>query len=164
MPKEFKKFVPTKETLEEAKQFLRDNWIEGAICPCCKQMVKLYKRKLNAGMAMGLITIYRIAPNKDYIHVPTEFTKRKINAADTEYPKLAHWGLIEEQPNDTNPEKKTSGFWRITDRGIDFVLRKISLQQYLHIYNGSPHSFAGGQINITKALADKFDYNQLMNG
>ena len=33
-------------TLEEAKQFLRDRFENGAECPCCKQYVKLYKRKL----------------------------------------------------------------------------------------------------------------------
>lgn len=37
--------IPQFETLEEAKQFLRENWEEGADCPCCTQKVKLWKNR-----------------------------------------------------------------------------------------------------------------------
>jgi hypothetical protein len=42
------------KTITEAKDFLNENYKDGCICPCCNQTVKLYKRKLNSGMARVL--------------------------------------------------------------------------------------------------------------
>lgn len=71
-------------TLEQAKQLLRDavKIGEAIECPCCKQMVKIYKRKLNSGMAKALLLIYKISNPLDfnYIHVQNEFNKLGFNA------------------------------------------------------------------------------------
>ena len=39
------------------KEFLRANYEKGCDCPTCGQFVKLYKRKLNSGMAKTLIIL-----------------------------------------------------------------------------------------------------------
>jgi len=151
------------KTLEEAKQYLRDNYEKGTECLCCKQRVQLYKRKLNAGMCYGLIALYRISNGNDFIHIPTEFTKRKINNSNTELSKLAYWGLIEEKKNEDS-SKRTSGYWRITQRGIDFVNKKILLPRHALIYNGKCRGFTKEGVSIIMALGDKFNYDELMQG
>ncbi len=158
-----KTFLAIDGSLKEARLFLKENWEEGAKCPCCSQLVKLYYRNLNSGMALGLITLYKIAPEGNFIHVPTEFTKRKINNSNTELSKLSYWGLIEEMPQQENSESKTSGHWKITPNGISFVLGKIKLPKYVKVYNGKVLGFGEGEtITITEALGNKFNYAELM--
>ena len=56
-------------TIAEAKQYLRKNFKEGTVCPCCDKYVKAYKRKLNSGIARALIIMYKLgAYNGKYIH------------------------------------------------------------------------------------------------
>ena len=56
------------ETIKEAKEHLRNNFEEGIDCPCCGQFVKLYKRKLNSGMAATLIRIVKFNGSSE-VHV-----------------------------------------------------------------------------------------------
>ena len=74
--------------ISAARQYLWNNWDEGVKCPCCTQHVQRYRRLLNAGMARALIIMYQIQKNREkgaWIRVADELTKRKINAANTEY-------------------------------------------------------------------------------
>ena len=41
-------------TLDDAEQWVEDNREDGAECPCCGQLAKVYKRPLNVTMARGL--------------------------------------------------------------------------------------------------------------
>jgi hypothetical protein len=152
-------------SLESAKQHLRDNYKQGTECPCCHQHVKEYKRKLNSSMAYGLIILFkahqRIGFNK-YVKMNEEVAKLKIPSSNIEYSKLAYWGLIEEKPN-TNPKIKNSGFWMITTDGQDFVQNKMMMRKYARIYNKLCNGFDGPLINIKDALSSKFNYEELMN-
>lgn len=156
-----KQFLEIDGSLKEAKKFLADNFDEGANCPCCSQFVKRYSRSLNSGMALGLISLYKIAPNGEFVHVPTEFTKRKINNSNTELSKLVYWGFVEEKPTDDEDEK-SSGYWRITANGIKFALKKIRTQKYVQVFNKKVFSFSGELITVVDALGGKFDYKELM--
>ena len=61
-------------------------------------------------------------------------------------------------------KKKTSGLWRPTLAGLDFVDNKIMVPSYCKLYNNKEYGFSPETINIIDALGKKFDYNELING
>lgn len=156
-----------KMTLEEAKQFLRDNWEKGTNCPCCKQSVKLYKRKLNSGMAYALMIMYRIdrslPPDGDrFFEAGKEIAKTVDVAIALEYNKLAYWGLIETRTKDSGEGNSRSGLWRITQKGKDFVEDRISVPRWVYVYDAAPRKVSEEKTTIKEALGDKFNYAELM--
>lgn len=153
-------------TLEEGKQYLRKRWKKGAKCPCCDQVVKLYKRKLDSAMVHGLVEMYRIhreKGNRDWLHIPTEFTKRQINNSNAQISKLKYWNLIYEKPNDADESKRTSGYWRISGYGIQFIFKKILMPKYVYIFNQKKYGSSDDtMVNISACLGKKFNYSELM--
>ena len=87
------------ETIQQAKDYLRENWEDGAKCPCCNQTVKLYKRKLNSSMALGLIMIslkHNGVNTSNWFHLENYFKDLPVHSTVRgDIPKLRHWGLIE---------------------------------------------------------------------
>jgi len=145
---------PPSTTLEQAKNWLRARVDKGDNCPLCGQHAKIYKRKINSGMARSLIHIYRISPN-GWVHV------RAIGAVSREEGKLAHWGLLEEQTG-VGMHGGRAGYWRLTDKGRAFITGNLMVPKYAKIYNGKLLGLEGPMVTIKDALGDKFDYNQLM--
>ena len=146
-------------TLIEAKRHLRENFNTGTDCPCCGQFVKLYKRKLGSSQSRSLILLYSLNQKSEWIH-SREITK-KINITG-DFAKLVYWNLILEKPK-SKEDKRSSGFWKLTQRGKDFVLGNIKIPSHVFIYNASLQGFSNEQIFIHSALGKKFSYNELMN-
>lgn len=159
---------PNKTTLEEAKQWLRDRFKDGANCPCCNQFVKLYKRKLNSGMAFTLIKIYQAfeaEPSTDWLDVTHYLRQRKIIAANSNTALLRHWGLLDRKTDSVRPDGSPRvGLYRITERGKRFVLGEIRVPRHIYLYNQTPIRREDTEtISISEALGEKFNYNELMN-
>lgn len=150
------------KTLEEGKDFLRENFDKGCTCPCCGQFVKLYKRKLNSGMARNLTRIYLESKDGKYIHVEDVLRKYKDHSGH-DWALLRFWGLIEEIPNEMPSASNSSGMWKITYKGKQFVRNQISIPKRVHLYNNKFFSFSKETTTIVGALGDKFDYQQLIN-
>lgn len=154
------------QTLEGAKQWLRDRVDDGARCPCCTQFAKVYRRNLNATMAAGLIVLYRMTkPDFGYLHV-RELIPRISSFASGggEFAKLVYWHFIEEKIKSEDDDKRTSGWWRITDHGVAFVERRILARQRVCIYDSRNLKFDGSEVSIDVCLKKKFSYLELMNG
>lgn len=145
-------------TLGEARVLLRGLVDEGHACPCCTQLAKVYRRKLNAGMAVSLIRMYRIQGEREWIHLPTE-----IGARSREEGKLRYWGLVEEM---TEPREDggRAGWWRVTDRGGMFVREEIVVLSHAKIYDGRCLALTGARVSILDCLGAKFNYAELMYG
>lgn len=137
-------------TLGEAQQVLRGLVAEGHKCPCCTQFARIYKRKLNSGMAVSLIKMCKAA-GKHWQHIPTT-----IGGRSREEGKLRYWGLVEEA-------ETGGGYWRVTDRGWNFVTRGEKVPMYAKIYDGRCLSLMGELIDIHEALGEHFDLDELMN-
>ena len=155
------------DTLQAAKNDLRQGWLtpQGAICDCCHQTVKLYKRKM-AGMAVReLIDLFKITDlnNPEFFH-RSKFIKTVYYSCG-DWAKLRHWGLISEKQNEDS-SKKSSGEWRITEKGIDFVMGKIKVPSHIYIYNKETYNLVGApeseNIGVVEALGNKFNYPELM--
>lgn len=147
-------------SVEEAKNWVKKNSQTACFCPCCNRLVKVYKRKLNSGMAQELIALYCLSfkdlQTKFYHH--TKFAK----VSGGELSKLTHWGLVCEKPN-TLEDKRTSGFWGITEKGIRFVENKISVEKYIYLLDAELISHSEETTNIIESLGSKLNYTELMN-
>lgn len=110
-------------TVHEAKRLVRDGRRDGVACPCCGQFCKVYRRAITSPMARWLIRLVRAWEDKpkstDYVNVHDIAT-----SAGGDHAKLAHWELIQQRPKDPDDtEARTSGFWRPTSRGVQFIHR-----------------------------------------
>lgn len=144
------------DTIAAGKAWLLERLDDGSDCPLCGQTAKMYRRKINAGMARSLITMYRLNA-LDWVHV------RDIGAASREEGKLAYWGLIEEQRATANHGGR-AGYWRVTPRGESFLRGLITVDKYARVYDGKLYGFTGGPVGIRDALGTKFSYEDLMKG
>ena len=145
------------KTILEVKDHLRKNYESGTSCPACGQLVKAYKRKLNANMCRALAIIYARTGNTDiYIHVQNEFTTLGLRATAMDYTYLEKWKFIE-----VNSDK--SGYWRVTSKGKAFVEDTIVVPSYCLVYAGSVYEWSSEQVNMTEALTARFKLEDVMN-
>ncbi len=139
-------------TLGEARDWLRERAPKGEKCPCCRQYVRVYRRKLNSGMARWLIRFHLQTWASKNWHHATHITER---AMGEEYSKLAHWKLLEHHP-------ERVGYWRLTDLGTRFALNEQRVQSHAVIYDNRCIRLDGDPVSIVTALGRKFNYNELM--
>lgn len=145
-------------TVEEAQAWLRDHADEGVKCPCCTQLAKVYRRRVNAGMARSLIEMYRLA-GTGWVHVPTQ-----VGSRSREEGKLAYWGLVEEARH-PREDGGRAGWWRVTAKGRLFVLGQIRIPKYARVFDGRCLSLDYSEtVTIRDALGTRFDYDDLMAG
>lgn len=142
-----------RETMAKAKE-------KGTSCPCCGQFVKVYRRTINSTMARQLITAH-------HKHGAAWFHTRDVVLMDSagagDFSKLECWGLILRESHVQGDDgKRTSGMWKITDKGRDFIAGKTLVPQYAFIYNGDLLELGGVDIHIQHALGKKFDYREIM--
>jgi len=149
------------KTLEQAKQELRQSLKDGAICPCCNRLVKMYKRKPSSTAAMGLIALYRLTTTGKGAWFHISAIQGKSGGGD--FAKLRYFGLIEEAEN-TDGLKRTSGYWRITPKGRQFVKGWAKVPCYVQVYNGRVYGESEETITIFQALGNRFNYDELMGG
>jgi hypothetical protein len=151
-----------KRHLDDARQEVRIGLKEGVECPCCGQLARLYRRKLNSQMARFLCRLFAATidnPRAEWFHV-RDFLEETGHKASSDGSYLAHWKLVEPKP--LRPGSPSSGFWRITQAGMEFARGNITVASHAFIFNGRCDGFASTQISIHKALDNKFDYAELM--
>lgn len=142
--------------LKDAQDWLRPRLDEGAICPCCRKKAKITTRPINSGMAHALIQMYRHA-GTEWFHLP-DITYRWRGRDEA---CLAYWGLIEEL-QERREDGGKAGWWRVTELGEKFICREVRVQKYARTYNKKVLSLVGDEITIVDALANRFNYNELM--
>ena len=148
-------------TIEEGKIYLKENFQKGTSCPCCGQFVKLYKRKLNSGMAFALINIYN-RKTDDWMNVREYF--RENNMRDNnDWTRLGIWKLIEERKGKPEHGGKTMGEWKITEKGKSFVCNKLRVPSHFNFFDNRLYGFSDTTTNIRQALGNKFSYEELMS-
>jgi len=114
-------------------------------------------------MARYLINLYRChrqKPSIGFFHV------RDLGAPTTggDFAQLRYWGIVRERIN-VMPEKKTSGFWRMTDLGARFVKLQERVPKYVLLKWGSELlGFGGPMVTLKECLEyrNKFNYRELM--
>jgi hypothetical protein len=136
------------ETIKEAIEYLAENMKEGATCPCCKQHVKLHEINLTRSMVKVLASIYRYKvahePMDGWIHLSEEMPELSKGRVT---PKLVHWDLLE-------PKSNNSGKWRVTKKGLNFLLGRIEIPATVLVYNARVRGFNGEMMSVTKHFKD----------
>lgn len=129
------------QTVAQARAKLRDALVAGesSTCPCCDQFVKLYRRKLNAGMAHSLVVLWKHA-RSHFVHVPTVVGRESADQA-----LLRYWELIEAHP-------EQSGYWRVTELGEQFVTGQITVPSHVLLYNNRFLGLDGDSVSIQDCL------------
>jgi len=146
---------PDETPLGDARAWLREQAMaRGAPCPCCTQYSKVYKRTITANSARLLILIYR-DHGQSWVH------SRTIGDGTGDLAKLRYWDLIEESTARRVGGGHT-GHWRITDRGVAFVHRRITVPAYALIYDGQLLELDGDPIGVRDALGERFDLAELL--
>jgi len=152
-------------TLLEAKEEVKDAMKDGIECPCCEQWTQLYKYSFHSGMVKALIYIYKAYENGDipkgeFFHVEKYLKEKKVDFHGY-HSKLKFWGLLEQKSND-NPAKKWSGFWKITQKGIDFIKDEIALPKYVWLHNKKAYGFEGPNMLASELKFKHFNYAEMM--
>ena len=147
--------------LDDARADVAAGLTDGVDCPCCGQFAKLYRRHLNAPMAVVLIWLvraYRADPR--WYHIK-EFPEVQNRKAGGDFAKLIHWGVVEQQANEDDT-KRTSGMWRPTEAGTLFAQDETKTARFALIYNGELRGWSDDTTTIRRALGVHFDYAELM--
>lgn len=148
------------QTLEEAKEFLKNNSDQGVKCPCCNQFYKLYSRPMYFSMAAGLINLFKLSKKKIGYYSIHEIYN---NTHPGDWAKLRFWGLIEEKPKDKNETTtRTSGHWKITQKGSEFVLGKLRVPRKIILLNNNLLGYDGPEISIQAVLGKEYNYREIM--
>lgn len=147
----------------EARRWLRGVIEDGAVCPCCGQLARVSKRKLDASISASLVLIYRYAlahPHEPWVHVPTLLASfPELARSGGHYGKGAHWGLLESR---MDVEGEGLGWHRPTDRGVAFVEGSILVPEYVWCYDNQKFDEGGKLISIRESLSTQYNYEQLM--
>jgi len=151
------------KTLGEVKQVLRETLLQGVHCPCCTQFAKVYKRKLNKALSVCLLRAYSLYGRKKF-HVKDLLMSDKIFAANMNggnFSTGAYWGIMKMIPN-TDEDKRTSGYWILTDLGEQFLLKKLKLPKHIWMFNAALVKQSDELVSIDEALTLKFSYKETM--
>lgn len=155
-------------TLDEARDEFRAQLLKGkhVECPCCDRRVKIYRRKLNAGMALLMLWAYRYTekkrPANGWIHVSKVLLGGKVNAVAQEYSKLRFWGLLVPAESDGS---SIHGHWRVTDAGARFARGEVRIPSHAIVYDNHLLELDSTKlVSIRDALGDRFDFGELMSG
>jgi len=166
--------APTKDVQYYELPGINSQWVienaqkkGGCTCPLCKQRVKVYPRAITAGMVHTLIMLYNHFmryPRSRPVHVDTFLTKvcREKRPKGNNHSLLVHWGLLDRLGTRVSRAgQKRDGYYNLTEKGILFCERKISVPLHVFMYNNAPVAQSPEKILINDVK--HFDYEDLMS-
>lgn len=161
------------DTLADARAHVNEERFKpaGVRCPCCDLFVKVYRRKLNSGIALGLIALWKLRNSglpQTYYHVneiarTLERMGVRNQLAAAQIPLARFWGLVEEKRN-VDTSKSQSGEWRLSLAGEVFVQGGGVISKYIMIFNNQVLSTSDEKVFIKACLGQHFNYSELMEG
>jgi hypothetical protein len=134
--------------IHRARKHVALGLIEGTDCPVCGQHAQLYRRRISATVARQLIDVFG-AVGTDV------FATRDHTTGGGDFAKLAHWGLIAEQPQ-RRQDGGAAGRWRITRDGVAFLEGRARVPEYVLIYDGQRIGYDGDTVGIA-SIVEGFD-------
>jgi len=133
-------------------------------CHTCGGNVKVYRRKLNAGMGAILCWLTANRDVDQWTHI-NDVPKHIL--ASREFGKLVYWSFLEQRPSHDD-DKKASGLWRTTEPGRRFAWRESRTwsHAFIQIPGGELLGWEETTIDIVDAVEHKnrFKYGELMRG
>lgn len=131
-------------------------------CPCCGRHSQMYRRNLHHTAAKKLIDLYKLGGEFDYVHTSRLIDEGETGAGD--FSKAKYWALIQEAES-TDERKRTSGLWKLTDKGVGFVMDVLTIPRTVLIFDDRTFGFSEDHVSIQQCLASGgFNYSELMKG
>jgi hypothetical protein len=143
-------------TIRDGRLWLLENRDAGVPCPCCDQFVKAYHRKISNAMAHKLLGHYKKCGLR-WGH----WTTGGSNNGDLA--KLRFWGLVEKQGLKTE-DGNDVGKWRVTKKGENFIHGRVTIPQFIWIYNNEFYGSDGSEIYFRDCFKEPFHYDEMMRG
>lgn len=113
--------------------------MESAVCPFCGHKSIEYTHSFNKGLAAFLYKLRKHNRPCKTDDLDLTYSQR------TNSQKLRYWGLAIPYINDQEAKKKR-GVWQITQKGIDFVEGRISIQRQAIVRENKVVRFKGKHI------------------
>lgn len=140
----------------------------GFECVHCMGKVQFYPRSVNSDIARALLYSYPLFkrnPGK-WLHL-SQYLAKEHDFRSGDYSKAVYWKLLERSPEERPHGKKSSGKWRLTERGLAFLEERYTVPnshvlEYIH--KPIPGTYYGGPRTIRQALGRNWNYDQLMAG
>lgn len=148
---------PNAWTVAQARDYLRERAVEGAICPCCEGNVKVYPRHIHSKMASDLIRFHREV-GTEWGHLRTLFGNEHMG----DWAKLRYWQLIVESDDVREDGSRRAGVWKITELGERYVHDDLRVPYTARVYGGRVLEMKGDRVGIRDALGTAFSYDELM--
>ena len=131
-------------------------------CPCCGRFAKIYKRKLNSGMARALIWVWK-RNGLSWFNLESEL--RYLIKAEPKTPrsgdpaKLCYWELLDRAVKEN---KGSPGDFRVTPKGERFAKNQIRVPRHVFVYDTRRRGFSDEGTDVEDALGNHFDWSELM--
>ena len=150
-------------SLREAHAETMRNADKGVDCPCCGRYVKRYAHTLNAGRARALAWLVGASRGgREWVHVPSKGPRWLVKT--NQHPTLAWWELVERREHDGTDDGLTAqGWYRPTQRGVDFAHGRIRVPRKVHTYNGDVLEVSDEMTTIATAAGERFDIAEEMD-
>lgn len=130
-------------------------------CPCCGRYSQIYKRKISQSMVISMAKCYRLQQENDgaFVH-HAQF----IPHAGCGFHDLKYFDMIIPKMHDlkTEANKRTSGYWRVTQKGISFLHDLIAVPKYVLIFDDTLLGVTGDPVRVANCLEENFNYQELM--
>jgi len=146
---------------------LRHNWrntieADGGYCPVCDRWGKINKVKLTSGMARSLAWLVSKSAGAENGWVNTRDDVPLFMLRSNSIGHLKHWNLVQAREPDTS-KVKTSGVWRATLDGHDFVHSRLTVPAHVFVYNDAVVRASIDFVGIVDCFTEYFDYREVMN-
>jgi hypothetical protein len=161
--------------LNEATAVLRGDWAvategKGGYCPVCDRWGKINSVILSGAMVKAMHWIHR-AGNGDWVDVPTRAPK--FVTRSYVFGQLKHWNMVEQMyiPTPTKEDQeagverqtRTSGMWKLTPVGVDFIFNGTSAPERVFVYNDRRVGASDRQVTARDCAREKFSYDAMMS-
>lgn len=162
-----------KELIEYVLNELREPLMKAAEsrktndCPLCNQSVHINKDKQTDSSTKNLLNLYYLTKESpDIEYFPSHKFCKGRNGAGRFAALRYHDFIIESVANkeSTNDgQKKNTGLWKLTDKGIDYCEGRIKIPKYILTYNRKFIGTDGPLMSIDEFLNEQFHYRKLMD-
>lgn len=161
--------------LNEKIAVLRSMWRDvietnGGHCEVCDRWGKVNPIKLRGVMLKTMHWMYKHG-GFDWIDIPP--TAPRFVLRSYAFASLKHWGFVEQHflPVATKKEraegitrnKKTSGTWRLTLDGYEFMFENKKAPQTVFVYNDKAVLFSNILVTARECANEKFNYDEMMS-
>lgn len=133
---------------------------DGGNCPCCSRWGKIHGYQVTSTHTRGMIWMFKRFRKNEWIDLGR--APRWILRAKT-MSVLQHWKLLERKAKDVDEDKRGSGFWRLTEKGRDFIRNRTSISKYAFVFDNRVIKLSPQRVDVITTLGKKFSYNELMS-